>query len=193
MFLGKWPLPEATLYSRAMRRTNQGDMRLTGIWNFSTVEPELGGRYIFDYAIGAGGAPFDAVKARQFGSDFDDPPQAEYVSGLPMASRSLFSVDRPNVEIVTVKEAEGVPSAAIDPVNPAHAPLNRFVVRLQEIAGVATPRVRITLPAPILSAEAVNLTEEHVLRRLSPSPLIISLQPHQTVSVRVEIGDEKPQ
>ena len=190
MFTGKWPLPEATLYSKAFRRSNQGDMRLFGITTFPTVEPGLGNTRDFDYAVSSSSAPFDPVAAARFGQNFDIPPRAVYVPYAPPPSRSFFAVDQPNVRIVTVKQAEASPASAITPTNlEESAASGEFVMRLQEIAGRNTPRVAIALPGRVTSCEIVNLTEEKVLAKLpSATPLIVSLGPYQTLTVRFKLA-----
>src|SRR4029079_7072894 len=72
MFTGKFPLPEATVYSRALRRGTQADTHDLGVINIPTVEPGLTGRYIFDYAI-AGDGGFDETAARRLGTEFNLP------------------------------------------------------------------------------------------------------------------------
>ncbi|HTK37592.1 MAG TPA: hypothetical protein VL325_03790, partial [Pyrinomonadaceae bacterium] len=46
MFTGKFPLPESTIYSRAVRRSNQADTHDLGVINMETVEPGLDGNYV---------------------------------------------------------------------------------------------------------------------------------------------------
>jgi alpha-mannosidase len=191
MFTGKWPLPEATLYSKAFRRSNQGDMRDRGITNFRTVEPGLGNHCVFDYAIGSEPGMFDAVAAMRFGLFFDVPLIAAYVPFAQAASQSGIVVDQPNVRIDTVKEAENNKSAAITPTNLENAaPKRQFIIRLQEIAGRNT-RAAITLPAPIRSAAVVNLTEDREIATLpATAPLVVSLTPYQTLTVRFELQED---
>jgi len=76
MFTGKWPLREATLYSRAFRRGNRADTHDLGVTNVMTVEPGLGQRYIFDYALTATTEKFDDVSAWRLGSEFNVPLRA---------------------------------------------------------------------------------------------------------------------
>ncbi|HMJ09654.1 MAG TPA: hypothetical protein VK468_11650, partial [Pyrinomonadaceae bacterium] len=102
MFTGKFPLPEATIYSRAFRSSSQADTHDKGVVNMDTVEPGLDGNYIFDYAVAAGGI-FDPVTAWRLGSAFDLPLRAQYVQTAPArASTGFFSIDQPNVQIVDV-------------------------------------------------------------------------------------------
>jgi alpha-mannosidase len=143
------------------------------------VEPGLGNRYQFDYAIGAAQSAFDPVAAMRFGWSFDVPFVAVYAPFSPVASRSFFSVDQPNVRIDTVKQAENSKTK------------REFIIRLQEVAGRNTPHVAITLPAAIKSAAIVNLTEETEIASLPAAmPLVVSLAPYQTLTVRCELGTE---
>ena len=188
MFTGKFPLPEATIYSRAIRSSNQADTHDKGIINMATVEPGLGGNYVFDYAIAADEF-FFPVTAWRFGSAFNLPLRAEYVPVAPtQLRRSFFSVDHPNVDIVTVKPLSdsvirGEVSAA--PLDPQTNKV--FVIRLQEFAGqVAT--VKINLPVKIKSASLMTLTEDKVLQNISQlAPLTVAMKPYQTATVRFEI------
>ncbi len=189
MFTGSWPLREATLYSRAFRRGSQADTHDLGVTNMETVEPGLGQQYDFDYALNAASGKFDDVAAWRFGSSFNLPLRALYVTVPPtVAERSYFSVDQPNVEIVTVKQfadtiIHGEVSAA--PLNPT---ANRvFVIRLQEFAGRAAT-VQVTTPVKVRAANLLNLTEDRVLQSVGTlSPLTIKLKPYETVTLRIEI------
>ncbi|HLE63748.1 MAG TPA: hypothetical protein VI750_11430, partial [Pyrinomonadaceae bacterium] len=137
MFTGKWPLREATLYSRAFRRGNQADTHDLGVTNLMTLEPGLGQRYIFDYALNATTGNFDDVAAWRFGATFNVPLRAIYVTVPPAASeRSYFGVNQPNVEIVTVKQLADTTVHGEVSANPLNPRANRvFVIRLQEFAG----------------------------------------------------------
>lgn len=185
---GKFPLPEATLYSRALRHTEQADTHDLGIVNMETVEPGLGKTYVFDYAVRAGGA-WDAVAAWCFGEEFNLPLRAAYV-GVPPAqlTRSYFGVDQPDVQIVSVKLISDTVIHGEVSATPLDPQLNRvFVVRLQEIAG-RDAEVRVRLPVKITSAAKLNLTEDAVLQNISQlSPLTVQLKPHETATVRFEI------
>ena len=191
MFTGKWPLPEATLYSKAFRHSSQGDMRGLGVTNFRTVEPGLGNQYKFDYAIASQQGALILSRRCAFGWSFDVRLIAVYVPFAKAASRSFFSVDQPNVRIDTVKQAETGKSAAITPTNLEDTAAKReFTIRLQEVAGKNTPRVAITLPSPIRAAAIVNLTEDRELSTLPiAEPLVVSLGPYQTLTVRFELEE----
>ncbi len=188
MFTGKFPLPEATIYSRAVRKGNQADTHDVGIVNIETVEPGLPGNYVFDYAVSADGV-FDPVTGWRLGSDFNVPLIAKYSMTLPQQTlQSLFAVDQPNVEIVTVKPISdevirGEVSAA--PLDPQ---LNKvFVIRLQEFAGRGVA-AKITLPVKIRSAALMTLTEDKVLKDIpSIAPLTVTLKPYETATVKFVI------
>jgi hypothetical protein len=185
---GKFPLPEATIFSRAVRFGEQSDTHDLGVYNVWTTEPGLTGNMVFEYSFADSGA-FDTVGSWRLGADFNVPLQAQYVtSGSPASSTSFFSVDQPNVGIVDVKTLSDnvihgeVSSAPLDP------PVNRsFVVRLQEFAGKQT-RVVIQLPRKIKAASIVSITEDRKVGNVdSVSPLTVTINPFQTLTVRVDL------
>ncbi len=188
MYMGKFPLPEATLYSRAVRQGSQADTHDVSIINVPTVEPGRSDRMVFEYAFSAAGV-FDPIRAWRMGSSFNVPLGAKYVGVAPHdTTKGFFAIDQPNVQIVTVKaQGEGafrgeVTSAPLSPkVNKA------FIIRLQEFAGRAT-NVRVSLPVAIKAASLMNITESVELNKLSQlAPLTISLKPFECATVRVEI------
>lgn len=189
MFTGKFPLPEATIYSRAVRKGSQADTHDLGIVNIETVEPGLKGNYIFDYAVSAEGV-FDPIVGWHLGSNFNVPLIAKYSQTLSEdLSQSLFAVDQPNVAIVTVKPISdsvirGEVSAA--PLDPQ---LNKvFVVRLQEFAGRGVT-AKIELPVKIRSAALMTLTEDKVIKDLTNiDPLTVTLKPYETATVKFTIN-----
>ncbi len=188
MFTGKFPLPEATIYSRAVRKSNQADTHDLGVINMPTVEPGLEGNYVFDYALAADGT-FDEIRAWTLGADFNVPLRAEYITQTPSSLRyGFFNVDQPNVQIVGVKTlsdstVRGEVSAT--PLDPQVKKV--FVIRLQEFAGKAA-NVQIDLPVKIKSAEIVNLTETETLEKLNKlSPLTVEIKPFETKTIRFEI------
>ena len=188
MFTGKFPLPEATIYSRAVRRGEQADTHDVGVINIPTVEPGLGGNYIFEYAI-AGRGSFDSIAARRLGEDFNLPLLTQYVQVPPGdASRGYFSVDQPNVEIVVVKPISDTVVRGEVSAAPLDPPVNKvFVVRLQEFSGKPAT-VKIGVPATIKSAALLNLTEDKMLQQITQiAPLTVSLKPYETATVRFEI------
>jgi hypothetical protein len=188
MFTGKFPLPEATIYSRTVRTSNQADTHDLGVLNMSSVEPGLDGNYVYDYAL-AGEGIFDPVSAWHLGSEFNVPLLAEYTSAAAApAKRSFFSVDQPNVEIVTVKPfADTVIRGEVSAAPLDSQPTRIFVMRLQEFAGRATT-VHISLPVKVRSASLVSLTEDKELRPLTETePITLSLGPYQTATVKFEI------
>jgi hypothetical protein len=185
---GKFPLPEATIYSRAVRFGEQSDTHDLGIYNIWTTEPGVTGNMVFEYAFADGGA-FDVVRAWRMGSDFNLPLRAEYVASRPQAlSASFFAVDQPNVEIVAVKSLTDtvihgeVSSAPLDP------PVNRsFIIRLQEYTGKRT-KVVVQLPQKLSAASIVSITEDRKVADVdSISPLTVTIDPYQTLTVRVEL------
>lgn len=188
MFTGKFPLPEATIYSRAVRRSNQADTHDLGVVNLQSVEPGLQENYIFDYAI-AGGGKFDEVTAWQFGANFNLPFLANYVSVAPNETeKSFFAVNQPNVQIVAIKPIFTSISHGEVGATPLNPQINKiFVIRLQEFAGRATT-AQIALPVKIKSAAILNLTENRVLQNISQIlPLTVDLKPFETKTVKIEI------
>lgn len=188
MYTGKFPLYEATIYSRALRNGSQADTHDLGVINMETVEPGLTGNYIYDYAVAAAGR-FDEVQGWRMGADFNLPLRAMYVTTAPVKPvESFFSVDSPNVDIVAVKPLSDavvrgeVSSAPLDP------PLKKaFVIRLQEFAGRAAT-ARISVPVKIASASELNLTEDRTIQNITrTSPLTVDLKPFETKTIRIEI------
>lgn len=188
LYMGKFPLPEATLYSRAIRHSNQADTHDLSIVNMDSVEPGLKGNLVFEYAFSASGV-FDPVAAWRLGSGFNVPLRAQYVSAKPVGGQSsFFSVDQPNVQIVTVKPlADSIIKGEVSsaPLNPK--PNKLFAIRLQEFAGRGGD-VRITLPAKVKSASIVSLTEDREISSVSQiAPMTVAIKPYQTLTVKVEI------
>ncbi|MGI9035777.1 MAG: hypothetical protein ACR2GD_07030, partial [Pyrinomonadaceae bacterium] len=188
MFTGKFPLPKATLFSRALRHAAQPDTHDFGIVNFPTVEPGLGDKIVFDYAVKDFGK-FDAAAAWHLGSDFNVPLETMFVSVPPAKlEQSFFAVNQPNVQIVVVKPvAETVNHGEVSasPLDPH--PNKIFVARLQEFMGRACD-VQLNLPAKIKSAALLNLTEDVALQNLTQiAPLSVSMKPYETKTVRFEI------
>ena len=185
---GKFPLPEATIYSRAVRFGEQADTHDLGIYNIWTTEPGVTGNMVFEYAFADSGA-FDTLRAWRMGSDFNLPLRAEYVVSRPQAlSMSFFTVDQPNVDIVDIKSLTDtvihgeVSSAPLDP------PVNEsFIIRLQEFTGKRT-RVVIQLPRRLSAASIVSITEDRKVGDVdSISPLTVPINPYQTLTVRVDL------
>jgi hypothetical protein len=188
MFTGKFPLPEATVYSRAVRRSNQADTHDLGVINMPTVEPGLEGNYVFDYALASDGA-FDEVKAWTLGADFNVPLRGEYVGRLPSSlTYSFFKTDQPNVQIVDVKTLSDSTVRGEVSATPLDPQIKKvYVIRLQEFAGKSV-NVKINLPVRIKSAEIVNLTESRTLGKVSNiSPLTVDMKPFETKTIKFEI------
>lgn len=188
MYMGKFPLPEATLYSRAVRSSNQTDTHDLSIVNMRTVEPNMKGNYVFDYAI-AGGGKFNEIEAWQLGANFNVPLYANFVKTSPsQTNHSFFSINQPNVQIVTVKMfSDNIVKGEVS-ANPLVPPVHKaFVVRLQEFAGKETT-AQVSLPVKIKSASIVNLTESQNLQQVTNiAPLTVQLKPFETKTVKIEI------
>jgi hypothetical protein len=188
MYTGRFPLPEATIYSRAVRYGRQADTHDLGIFNLATTEPGVKGNMVFDYAF-AGDGMFDPVRAWRMGTELNVPLRAQITGVMPSdGTRSFFSVDRPNVQIVTVKSlTENVIRGEVS-ANPLNPPVTKvFVIRLQEFAGRGGS-VRVAVPAKIRSATMMNLTESEELGRIAvTAPLTVNLKPFEAATVRIEI------
>ena len=189
MYTGKFPLPEATLYSRAIRNTKQADTHDLGVVNMATVEPGLGQQFVFDYSIRGGGV-WDTVTAWHFGAEFNLPLQAAYVDTPPSQPvGSFFSISNDNVQIVAVKTISDSVIHGEVSATPLDPQANKvFILRLQEFAGRAAA-VNLFLPVKIKSAAKMNLTEDVELSKIPSisSPLKFQLAPYETATIRVEL------
>ncbi len=188
MYTGTFPLPEATIYSRALRNASEADTHDKGAFYMETVEPGLSGNYVYDYALSSAGV-FDPVMAWQLGSDFNVPLVARYTQVAPLEkSRGFFSIDRPNVQIVDVKALSDSVIHGEVSASPLDPPVNKiFIIRLQEFAGKAAI-VKINVPAKVRSAATMSLTEDKVLRNITQiAPLTVDLKPYETATVKFEI------
>ncbi|MEO7673890.1 MAG: glycosyl hydrolase-related protein [Pyrinomonadaceae bacterium] len=188
IFTGTFPLPEATLYSRAVRQGFQADTHDLSIINIPSVEPGIQDKMIFEYAFSAAGV-FDPVRAWRMGADFNLPLRARYPAFAPTEmQKGFFSVDEPNVQIVVVKtltESSLRGEVTSAPLSPKVSKV--FIIRLQEFTGRGTI-VKVTVPATVKSATMMNLTESVELSKIATvSPLSISLRPYETATVRIEI------
>ncbi|MEP6705368.1 MAG: glycosyl hydrolase-related protein, partial [Acidobacteriota bacterium] len=62
-----------------------------------------------------------------------------------------------------------------------------YIVRLQEFAG-RPANVKISLPAKVIAASLMNITESVELKKISEiAPLTVSLRPYECATVRIEI------
>jgi alpha-mannosidase len=189
MFTGSWPLREATIYSRAFRRGNQADTFDLGVTNMETLEPGLGERYVFDYALGGGTGKFEEIAGRRFGSAFNLPLRAMFLTVEPLTpERSYFGVNQTNVEIVAIKPVADTTVHGEVSASPLDPKPNRvFIIRLQEFAGRAAS-VQVATPVKVRAADMLNLTEDRVLQSISElSPLVIQIKPYETVTLRIEV------
>jgi len=189
LLTGKFSMTEATLYSRALRHTEQADTHDLGVVNMQTVEPGLGKRYVFDYAV-RGEERFDEVAAWRFSAEFSLPLRPAFVETPPVAlTRSFFSVDAPSVQILDVKPLSDTVAHGEVSATPLDPQLNRvFIIRLQEFAGRAVT-ARIDLPVKIKSAARLSLTEDRELESFAQiSPLTVPLKPFETATIRFEVA-----
>lgn len=188
MYMGKFPLPEATIYARAFRNASQADTHDKGMVDMPTVEPGIDGRYVFDFAFSTAGM-FDAVAAWRMGTAFNVPLSAHYTQVFPAErAKSFFTVDQPNVQIVGVKSLTDNVIRGEVSASPLNPPVNKvFIVRLQEFTGKAAT-VSVGFPVKIKSASLVTMTEDKVIAPIQTiSPLTVQMKPFQTATIRVEI------
>lgn len=194
---GKFPLAEATLLSKAFRHGNQADTHDLGIVQMTTgdIEPGLGTRDTFEYALRAGSAPFDPVAATRLGWEFNVPLRAKFVAQAPTSSSwSFASVDQPNVQILTIKpRATLMAERPVTSVPLTPQATEAFVVRVQEVAGRPRTDAKLTIASPqvIKSAASLSLTEDRVLAPLAAgsgrAPLDVTLGPYEVKSILIEL------
>jgi alpha-mannosidase len=173
---GKWlahlPIKNGHVYSYA----------LNNYW-FTNYRAQQGGRFVFRYAITSGRgldrealAGFDQdtrvpVIAYPFLSSFSA-AISQLGRPLPASGGSLFGCDAPNLEMVTLKEAEDGEG---------------FILRLREIAG-RTGEAEIKTPVlKIREAQLCNGVE--VSQRKLPvkeHTVVVPYKPNQYLTVRLE-------
>ena len=90
---------------------------------------------------------------------------------LDSSSLSFFGVDKPNVDILTIKKPEDNDS-------------DSFIIRLQELSGLNT-HFKMYLPFEITGAVITNLVEEDIMEIDAANPLELDISPHQTLTIRV--------
>lgn len=189
MMSGRWPLADATLFARAFRRGTQSDTSDLGVIHLETVEPGLGHRYVFEYAL-ATGDTFDPVRATRLGWALNVPLRAQLLPAPPRdAEASLLAIDAPNVVLLTFKATEADPVEGHVTASPLIPTIpSRFTVRLQEVAGTATT-ARVRLPAPAVRADRRDLLEERVVEVLTPGrEIAVTLAPFEVVTVVIEVA-----
>lgn len=137
---GKWlkklEITNSSLFSYVMN-----NYRMT---NFKAAQ---GGTLVFRYSLTSRRGGPDLVKSTRFGWEVHTPLVSAWLpennqGQLPGVAASFFSVDKPNVIIQAVKQAEDG---------------NGIVPRLREIAGMDTAEVKIT--SPLFKSEFVTVTE----------------------------------
>jgi hypothetical protein len=188
MLTGKWPLPEATIYTKVLRQGMQSDTNDLGVSNIMSVEPGLGPRYSFDFAVGTVHGTFDPVAAWRFGWAFSVPLSSEFVPCSTMdSSRSFFGVDQSNVVLINAKPEVGDWKPGIITTPPPKSQARRgIILRLQEIAGRETRGLVINLPGRARNAELLNLTEENVVQSNLPvNPVRVDIGAFRTITLRI--------
>jgi hypothetical protein len=184
MLTGSWPLAELTLFSRAFRRGTQADTSDRGVIAVDSVEPGLGDRYVFDYALTCD-RTFDEADGTRFGTEFNVPLQAVVLAHVPARpTQSLFTVDAPSIRLLTFKVAEQNPRADSVTASPlVPRPPREFVLRLQETAGRAAD-VTVTLPFRPARAERRNLVEGPPIEHVAPGQQVrLQVRPYEVVTL----------
>jgi hypothetical protein len=170
------------------------DRLATGAFDFDkiSVPSELevpDDSWPLQFAIAGRRGPFDEVATMRFGWNVNFPPIARLVPAvrpnvmgqkspplLPESALSFFQVDPENVVVTVVKE----PSFG-DRRN------GDLLVRLQEMAGRATPDVTLRTFFGYAGVELDTLAEKPSGKQpLSTSPLRLSMKPNETVTVRLK-------
>jgi len=169
---GKWlkkiDLANTWLYSYAMNN----------YW-MTNFKASQGGAFVFRYSMTSRRSGPDLLKSTQFGWEVHTPLAAAWLPGknqgtLSEPSVSFFSLDKPNVIIQAVKEADDG---------------DGIVVRLREIAGIET-QVRITSPlfkAELLTFMATDIGEGPAnVYTVVPRSIYVTVKPFgiQTVKIR---------
>jgi len=159
-----------------MHKQDQGDTRDLGMVNFSTVEPGLPAQSSYHFALSSADGDLNPAESYREGVSFDVPLMVtELAGGMAPAQPqgSYFSLSSEDIALLAFKpSADG---------NPEH-----YTVRLQEIAGNKAV-TEFKSPLKITTAEETNLTENEVLGPIPINPLRVTLLPHQTMTLRLNI------
>ena len=170
-----WEPTEATWFEFLCYIVNLYNTTDEGVVKFDW-EPGLSPIIASEYSITAYEDDFNPVEACRLGWYFNTPLMAKQVSEgqhgpLDSSSLSFFSVDKPNVDILTIKKPEDNDS-------------DSFIIRLQELSGLKT-HFKMYLPFKIMGAVITNLVEEDITEIDAANPLELDISPHQTLTIRV--------
>jgi hypothetical protein len=162
--------------SVAMRKADKGETRDQGVVDFPTPEPGLAPLSHFSFAISSAESAMNPVSSYRRGNEFDLPL---IVLPLPPSAvpahwtGTFLSLTAPNTVLQAFK-------ANVDG-NRRH-----WVVRVQEIAGIAT-EFKLLSRWAVNSVDELTMTEDHVvLRDLDPSRLFIG--PHETLTLALTLS-----
>jgi hypothetical protein len=170
------PLLFHTLYARS----DEAETTDQGWLPFDTWEPGAPDRYVHNVAITSAGGGFDAVAGSQFADAYSSPLLVTSIPAqpdgvLPGPTGSLISISQAGVVLTTLKRAEFQNPTGTD-----------LILRLQEIAGTAANDVIVTLPFALAFAEINGMGEQRQGATPVPvNPLLVSLAPWQTLTLRV--------
>jgi len=168
---GKWQkkldITNSSLFSYAMNN----------YW-MTNFKASQGGAFVFRYSITSRSGGPDLILSSRFGWEVHTPFAAAWLpeknqGALSEPSASFFSVDKPNVIIQAVKQAEDGEG---------------IVVRLREIAGIET-RVKIT--SPLLKSELITFTATDIAESpanantVVPRSIYVTVKPFAIQTVKI--------
>jgi len=177
-----WEPTEATWFVFLCYIVNLYNTTDEGVVKFDW-EPGLSPVIASEYSITAYEDDFNPVEASCLGWHFNAPLMAKQVregqtGPLTFPCYSFFSVDKPNVDILTVKR-------------PEEGALDSFVIRFQELSGLQTS-FNLHLPFKISAATIANLVEDTITVLASTNPLSLNIGPHQTLTIEIFPGKIPP-
>ncbi len=171
-------LADNSIRATVLRKNDQGDTKDWGVVNFPELEPGLEGPHRFGFAFTSLAGEFDPVTAFRLGEELNVPLlTAELPPSMapqePEQSFLSLSVDH-----VVVRAFKPIAS---------FGDRGHYILRLQEVAG-REAEVEVSLPFQPSQAERVTLTEDRVLGLVPEAPLRLRVQPHETVTVKLALG-----
>ena len=172
----RWSPRECTLMLAVCNNHKKYLTKDKGVVEFQWESPSIPIINI-DYSIDTYMGQFNAVKASRMGWEFNVQLMSSFVrqgqSGpLKDASLSFLEVDKPNIQIITLKRKE------VDSQD-------RFIIRLQEISEMEGD-LKIRSYFPIKEARYTSLLEDP--KEIKPSttdPIKIKFKPYQTITLEL--------
>jgi alpha-mannosidase len=169
---GKWlkklDLTNTSLYSYAMNN----------YW-MTNFKASQGGAFVFRYAITSRSGGADLLQSSRFGWEVHTPFAAAWLpeknkGSLPEPAASFFSVDKPNVIIQAIKQAEDG---------------DGIVVRLREIAGI---EAQVKIASPLFKSDTVTYTATDIgegpanANTVIPRSIYVTVKPFAIQTVRIK-------